>query len=302
MKIAITGSTGLVGSALVEHFQKSGHSITRIVRPESTIQDSDTTLAWDVESKNIETDKLEGHDVVINLSGANIAAQRWSPEYKKIIYSSRVDGTKFLCDTLSKLSKRPKLLFSASAVGFYGILDAEKEVDEYSIFGNDFLAKTCIDWEEATKPAEFAGIGVIHMRLGAVVSPRGGALAKMLPIFKLGLGGPLGSGKQIFSWIAVDEIPFIIEHLIDAKEMTGPVNLVSPEPVSNREFTKILGNVLQRPAFFPVPAFGVKFLFGEMAEALLLNGAKIIPKKLNESGYAFQYPLIEEVLKSCLNG
>lgn len=295
MRIAITGSTGLIGTAVAEYFQKQGHAITPLVRSKSKV--GKEAIYWDIPSQQIETDKLEGHDVVIHLAGANIAAKRWSPQFKEEIRASRIQGTTLLCNALASLKNPPKAIFSASAVGFYGNNTPHISIDEEHNVGNGFLPGVCAQWEKAAEPAESAGIRVVFMRFGVVLSPKGGAMAKMLPAFKQGLGGRLGMGTQMMSWIALNEIPPAIEYLISVPQVAGPVNFVSPQPVSNAEFTKILAKVIRRPAVFPFPAFGVRLLFGEMGQTLLLEGAKVIPRRLQESGYAFRYPDLETALE-----
>jgi uncharacterized protein len=296
LRIAITGSTGLIGSALIEDFTQRQYRITRIVRLESDFKSKDQLVYWDIKNRRIDKDALEGCDAVIHLAGANIADNRWTPEYKEQIRSSRVDGTAFLSQTLTELKSPPKLFLSGSAVGYYGTIDHNRKMDETSPPGNDFLAKVCVDWEKATEPAVKAGIRVVHMRMGVVISSKGGALQKMMPIFQLGLGGKLGSGRQWMSWIAIDEIPLIIQFLMDHPELKGPVNFVSPIGTSNEDFTKCLGETLQRPTFFKVPSFGVNLMFGEMGSTLLLNGLLVQPKKLLDNGYQFTYPKLNDVL------
>lgn len=300
MQIAITGSTGLIGSALAAYFRAKGHAITRVCRRSSHIESDDRMVLWDIEQGKIVRSSLEGHDIVVHLAGANIAAYRWSSAYKMKILDSRINSTALLCSSLASLNKPPKAVFIASAIGFYGNSKPQTYLDESSSVGSDFLANVCRKWEAAAEPARRAGIRVIHMRFGMVVSAKGGALAKMLPVFRLGLGGRIGSGMQMISWIALDEIPAIMEYLIKAENISGPVNFVSPHPVSNREFTKILGKTLHRPAVFPLPGLVVRLLFGEMGKILLLGGQNVFPKKLSDSGYKFQYPLLEEALKAGL--
>lgn len=300
MKIAITGSTGLIGSAVTEYFRGLGHTVIRICRPNSEVSPDEAVVQWDIRTKDVDTPGFAGQDVFIHLAGANIAAQKWSIEYKEEIYNSRIDGTRLLCQLLAKFQFPPKVICCASAVGFYGSRGASNDLDESSPIGYDFLSGVCDQWEKATQSAQQAGIRVVHLRFGVVLSPNGGALAKMLTPFKLGLGGSFGSGKQMMSWIALDEIPQIIKHLIDNENISGAVNVVSPGAVSNREFTKVLGKVIKRPTIFPLPSFVAKFLFGEMGETLLLGGQKVTPKKLIDSGYVFKYPSLEDALRGCL--
>lgn len=301
MKIAITGSTGLVGTETVNHFKSQGHEVTRLVRPETNYEGSDLCLEWDAENGVKRLEYLDGHNVVIHLAGANLANERWSAKYKDELYASRVNATSALCHSLAQLRNPPKVVFSASAVGYYGHRAPDKSIDEAGARGKDFLAELCYRWEEATDPAKKAGIRVVNLRMGMVLSRHGGALAKMLPVFQKGLGGKLGSGEQMISWITIDEIPAVIDFLIGKENILGPVNVVSPNPVSNADFTKMLGNALGKPATLPVPAFGVRMMFGEMADILLLNGAKVLPRRLLELRYWFKYPDLEAALSHCLS-
>jgi len=299
-RIAITGSTGLVGTAAFEYFRGQGHQVTRVVRPQTKNVSDAAVIVWNIADSIIDEEKLEGQDIVIHLAGASIAGKRWDADYKRELFSSRVDTTKFLCETLARLKRKPKVLLSASAVGFYGAQLSVEVMDERSPLGKDFLAQVCPHWEAATAPAAAAGIRVCRMRFGVVLSDKGGALAKMLPPFKAGLGGPLGSGAQMMSWIALNEIPPIMEHLIGQEAISGPVNVVAPQSVSNKEFTKHFGAALHRPAIFPMPAFAVKLLFGEMGETCLLKGQNAVPKVLNDSRYSFKYATIDAGLKAAL--
>lgn len=301
MKIAITGSTGLVGEQVVSYFNKKGHEVTRIVRSATKVSGQEATLQWNIQNAEIERDKLEGQDIIIHLAGANIADKRWTPQYKELIRSSRVDGTSFLAKTITQLNNPPKVLFSASAIGYYGTYDNDQNITEQAPKGNDFLANVCDQWEQATHMINQTSTRIVHLRIGMIVSATGGAVKKMLPIFKLGLGGNLGSGQQIISWICIDEISRIIEHIYTKDNLSGAVNIVAPETVSNAGFTQILGKAIKRPTFFPVPAFGAKILFGEMADALLLSGANVVPQKLMDSGYQFQYPTLQNALEICLS-
>lgn len=297
MRIALTGATGFIGSAIARYLSFQDHSVIQITRRESL---TSPYIAWDPIRGLIEAEKLENLDAVIHLAGANIS-ERWTPAYKKMIASSRIEGTRLLCQSLAKLHQKPRILICASAIGFYGNHEPDKILTESSPSGEGFLPEVCRQWEDETRYAKEAGIRVVNIRLGVVLGKSGGAMAKMLPIFNLGLGGVLGSGKQMMSWIALLEIPYIIEHLIKHESISGPVNVVSPNPVSNREFTKTLGNLIKRPAFLPVPSFGIKALFAEMGETLLLEGARVIPERLQKSGYQFRYPMLKSALESVLN-
>ena len=291
-----------MGTALVEYFTRRGHAITRVVHQS---RDGDGvrepgTVVWDIPSRRLEPAALAVQEVVIHLAGAGIADHRWTKNYKRFIYSSRVDGTILLSRTLAKVNPLPKLLISASAIGIYWNIEPPSYIDERSSVGNSFISSVCDMWEKSTIEAHGIGIRIIHMRLGMVLSNKGGALAKMLPVFKLGFGGRLGSGRQMVSWVALEEIPLIVEHMINTSHLAGPVNVVSPHPVSNAEFTAILAKCLNRPAAVPVPALAVRLLFGEMGEELLLSGAKVVPTRLTASGYRFRYPELETALQHIL--
>lgn len=283
MRIAITGSTGLIGSSLVGYFHSRGNDVIRISR--------------EGDGLCLNPSILEGQDVIIHLAGANIAAKRWSSKYKRVLYDSRIDNTARLSQAISNLSKPPKLLLSGSAVGYYGNINPPLCVSEYDKMGDSFLSQLCHDWESSTKPAQSAGIRVVHMRFGVVLSEKGGVLGKVLPVFKLGLGGKIGPGTQIMSWVALKEIPLIMEHIIKTPDLSGPVNFVSPHAVSNADFTRILGQHLKKPTFLPLPSWAVKVMLGEMGQELLLSGARVLPKRLIESSYEFRYPDLETALK-----
>jgi uncharacterized protein (TIGR01777 family) len=298
--IAITGSTGLVGTYLSRYFHSHGHKVLRVVRPQTGKSLLSDTIEWDIPNGTIEAEKLEGVDVVLHLAGAGIADRRWSDSYKTAIRESRVEGTRLIAGTLSSLKQPPKLLISSSAVGYYGNHAPEVVVDESTPPAADFLAEVCIKWEEETQIAAESGIRVVNLRTGVVLDGSGGALAKMLPIFKLGAGGPIGDGRQMMSWIALAEFPGMLEHIMNHSEISGPVNATSPNAVSNAEFTKTLGRALHRPAFLPVPPPALRLLFGEMADALLINGVHVKPRVLLETGYMFRYPRLEQALEDCL--
>ena len=303
MKIAITGSTGFIGSALVEWFSKnSSFEIVRLVRERNYPDLRYKTIYWNHEKHEIDSASLENFDLVIHLAGEGIAKGRWTPKQKEMIRKSRVEGTTFLGATLSKLNRPPKHFFSASAIGFYGNRPTEEKLDENSPSGTGFLASVVREWESAADVIRESGSRVVQMRFGLVIGMRGGALSRMLPIFRLGLGGKVGTGKQIVSWIALDEIPRIIHHLLSRPDISGPVNFTTPNPVSNDIFAKTLGKILSRPTLLPFPAPVAKFLLGEMAEELLLSGAYVLPKKLEESGYAFFLPTLEKALFHILSG
>lgn len=297
MQILVSGSTGLVGSALVPFLTTGGHQVRRLVR--TAPQSGTADVYWDPARKSIAVPALEGVDAVVNLAGENIATDRWTAAKKRKIYQSRVDGTRILCEALAQLAYPPKVLVNASAIGYYGSRGAQV-MQEESAPATDFLALVCRDWEAATVSAEAAGIRVVHVRIGVVMSPQGGALHKMLTPFKLGLGGVMGSGEQYVSWIAIDDVVESIHHVLSTDSIKGPVNVVAPHPVTNREFTKTLGRVLKRPTLFPMPTAAARLAFGEMGDALLLSSTRVDPARLTESGYTFRYPDLEGALRHVL--
>jgi uncharacterized protein (TIGR01777 family) len=295
MRILVTGSTGLVGTALVSSETANGNAVVRLAR--RAAQGSDAT--WDLAAGQIDVSKLEGCDAVVHLAGESIAARRWSAKQKELIRSSRVQGTSLLCETLARLKQRPRVLVSASAIGFYGDR-GDSTMTESSEPGIGFLTDVCREWEGSTEPAARVGIRVVHLRFGIVLSPAGGALAKMLTPFRMGVGGKFGNGRQYMSWIALDDVIGAIRHAIAKPDLSGPVNVTAPNPVTNYEFTKTLGRVLGRPTFFAVPAFAVRLAFGEMADALLLSSTRVEPSRLLATGYSFQFPTLEVALSHLL--
>jgi len=287
MKILISGSTGFIGTALVPALKEAGHEITRLVRTDTCLKEA--CLQWNPTRSEIEKERLEGFEAVVSLGGVNLSSGRWTKAFMKEIYDSRIQSTGLLAATLAGLHRKPRLWLSASAVGYYGSNPAGL-VDESSAAGEGFLARVCQEWEAACQPALNAGIRVISLRLGAVLGLRGGALSRMLPIFKLGLGGKLGSGRQMMSWISIDDLIRAVRHLLESDSVSGPVNLVGPHSVTNSEFTRQLGKALGRPAFLPVPALVLRALFGEMAKYLLLSSASVTPRKLLETGFEYTHP------------
>jgi len=298
MRIAISGATGMIGQKLSAFLLAQGHQIGVITRRSSYHQAQTSVIVWDPALNYIENEQLEAFDVIIHLAGASIG-EYWTTEYKKEILESRVLSTRLLCKTISKLKAKPKLLISASAIGYYGNHAPQEILDEDSTAGEGFLADVCRQWEAETLAAEQADIRVIRMRLGVVLSKTGGAIAKMWTPFHLGLGGILGNGRQMMSWVSLDEIPYVVDHLIKNDKISGAVNVVSPQAVSNAQFTKILGQVMHRLTVLPVPGFVIKLLFGEMGQNLLLEGAHVVPRCLQESGYQFRFADLKEALK-CL--
>lgn len=296
LKFAVAGSTGMIGSAVCDWLSQRGHTVTRLVRPSTLKKAPEGSILWDAERKLIDLDKLEGYDAVINLAGVGIADKFWTPAYKSKILESRVESTHFLADSLRKLRNPPKNFFSASAIGFYGEHPSREIIDEGGANGHGFLAEVTKAWETATKPADMPGTSVTLMRFGIVLDKSGGALAKMLPVFKSGFGGAVGSGNQMLSWISLWEIPQIIYYLTLKGGARGPVNFTAPKPVNNREFAQILGEILHRPTFMGIPEFMVNFMMGEMGRELLLKGASVTPRRLLDKGYHFAYPDLRSAL------
>lgn len=295
MKILIGGSHGLVGTALIKSLETEGHEIFRLVRHAPT---SKTEVEWSPDRYSIALARIEGFDAVVNLAGESIA-ERWTDEKKRRIRESRVKGTKLLGDALANLTVRPKTFICASAIGYYGNR-GDEILTESSAPGDDFLADVCQKWEEATALATEKGIRVVNTRFGVILDTEGGALKKMLPPFRMGVGGKIGSGKQWMSWIALDDVVGGIQFALANDSIKGPVNFVAPNPVTNAEFTKTLGKALSRPTLFPMPGFAVKLLFGEMGEALLLGSERVAPKRLMAEGYEFRFSQLEPALAHIL--
>ncbi len=292
MRIFITGSSGLVGSALIPFLTAAGHQPRSIVRKKTR----PTDVQWDPESGVLDHYALEGADAVVHLAGENIAARRWSAAQKSRIRDSRVRGTRLISEALTRLSTPPSVLVSASAVGFYGNRGTELLREEANS-GQGFLADVCRQWEGATDSATRKGIRVVHLRTGLVLSAKGGALAKMITPFKFGVGGRVGSGQQYWSWITLDDLCGAILHSIQASTLHGAVNAVSPRPVTNIEFTQTLGRVLSRPTIFPLPSFVARLVLGEMADELLLSSARVEPAKLVATRYSFRQKELEPALR-----
>ncbi len=300
MRVAITGSTGLIGSAFRRVWEAAGHDITAVVRHRRPA-DARRSIEWRPSEGTIDAAGLEGHETVVHLAGESIFGL-WTAARRRRILVSRTRGTRLLAEALARLQRPPSLLLSASAFHYYAEGEGGPEVDETSPPGRGFLAQVTQEWEAATAPAEAAGIRVVHMRFGLVLSRRGGALAAMLPVFRLGLGGPVGGGRQVWSWIVLDEIAWAALHLVGKEAVRGPVNFVTPNPVTNREFTHTLGRVVHRPTPLAAPAFAVKLAAGQMGEELLLMGARVRPHKLLESGYSFRWPDLELALRDAVAG
>jgi len=295
MNILITGSTGLVGTALSAYLTSRGHVVYPLVRNSG----ADSPFYWKPAENIIHLDETITIDVVIHLAGENIADSRWNKEKKKLIIESREQGTRLLCDALVKLKHKPELLISGSAIGFYGET-GDKIVTEDSLPGTGFLPEIATKWEAATQPVENSGIRLVHMRTGIVLSPKGGVLKKMMLPVSLGLGGIVGSGQQYMSWVSMNDMLHMIEFIIEKSQISGPVNMVSNRPVTNYEFIKALGKVLHRPTVIPFPAFMAKLIFGEMAEPLLLSSTRVNSVKLEQAGYKYIDNTIEDALISLL--
>lgn len=301
MRIAVTGSTGLIGRALVERLEAGGHEVVRVVRPGGSDPSAPRmSVTWDPSASRIDAGGLEGLDAVVHLAGEPIAARRWSADQKERTAQSRVQGTALLAQALARLDAPPAVLISASAIGYYGDR-GDESLDESSSGGDDFLARVCRDWEAAAEPARAAGIRVAHPRTGVVLSRSGGALAEMLPFFRLGIGGRIGSGRQWMSWISLHDEVEALMWLLEA-DVEGPVNLTAPEPVTNRELTAALGRALRRPAVLPTPKPALWAKLGrELTEALLYSSARVAPAVLQRGGFTFAHPDIATGLTAVLD-
>lgn len=295
MQVVVTGSSGLIGNALVKRLNADGHDVTRLVRRTPRPGEA----RWNPAEHTLDTAALATADAVINLAGAGIADHRWTDEYKRELADSRLSGTELLATTIAEQSRRPSVFLSGSAIGIYGARD-DTPLTETSDIGTGFLADLCLRWEAATAAASAAGIRVVHLRTGIVLSNTGGALKKQLPLFKFGLGGRMGSGAQWQSWITIDDEVAAIIHLLNSTD-EGPVNLTAPAPVTQKEFAKTLAHVLGRPAVLPIPSFGPKLLLGsELADNLLFTGQRVLPAALETSAFRFQHTALEAGLRHVL--
>lgn len=294
LRVAITGASGLVGAQLAAFLGTGGHTVLPLVR--GTPRPGSDEIGWDPAAGRIDADRLEGLDAVVHLAGEPIAALRWTDAHKARVRASRVDGTSLLATTLARLDRPPRVFVSASAIGYYGDR-GDAPLDETSEPGAGFLAEVCRAWETAAAPAADAGIRVVLARIGVVLAGRGGALATMAPPFRLGLGGIVGDGRQVMSWIALDDLIGALHHLLFADDVRGPVNATAPEPATNATFTRTLGAVLHRPTVLPLPAPAVRLLFGEMGDAVLLGGARVLPRVLLASGFRFLHADLAEALR-----
>jgi uncharacterized protein (TIGR01777 family) len=293
-RILVSGSSGLIGAALIRVFKSSGSDIACLVRGAASGKEQ---IQWDP-ARPLAPELVSGFDVVVHLAGESIVG-RWTEGKKRRIRESRVQGTRRLAEALAEASQRPRLLISASAIGYYGDRGDEILLEDSSS-GSGFLAEVCREWEGATEPAIEAGIRTVQMRFGLVLSPSGGALQKMLPPFRLGLGGNMGNGRQWWSWIDIDDLVGAVLHVMKTETLRGPVNVVAPSPLTNAEFTKTLASVLSRPAILPMPAFAARLAFGQMGDELLLASQRVEPAKLIASGYVFQNPDLRAALEGIL--
>ncbi|MEN8653172.1 TIGR01777 family oxidoreductase [Streptomyces sp. 21So2-11] len=295
MRIAVTGSTGLIGTALVRSLLADGHEVVRLVRRPSRTKDE---VTWDPKRQYVDADGLAGCGAVVHLAGAGVGDHRWTEAYKKEIRDSRVLGTAAIAEAVASLDVKPSVLVSGSAIGFYGDT-GDRAVDEEAPPGAGFLPDVCVEWEEAAAPAEEAGVRTVFARTGLVVSRDGGAWGKLFPLFKAGLGGRMGSGRQYWSYIALHDHVAALRHLIDTESLSGPVNLTAPQPVTNREVTEAMGRVLKRPTLFTVPAPALRIALGDFAGDVL-GSQRVVPRRLLESGFSFAFPGIEEAVRSAL--
>jgi hypothetical protein len=296
-RVAVTGASGLIGSVLTATLEAAGQRVDRLVRrpPAPGARE----IRWDPEAGVVDAAALEGVDAVVHLAGESLAVGRWTPARKAAVRRSRVEGTACLARTLAGLRRPPRVLVAASAIGYYGDR-GEEPVTEDSAPGTGFLPEVCRAWEAAAQPARAAGIRLVHARMGVVLAREGGALARMLPPFRLGLGGVIGSGRQYVSWIALADVVAALRRLLADEALAGPVNVTAPAPVTNAEFTRTLARVLGRPALVPLPALAVRLLFGEMGQALLLEGARVLPARLEAAGFRVAHPALEGALRAVL--
>jgi uncharacterized protein (TIGR01777 family) len=301
LRVAVSGASGLLGQALLPFLTTGGHEVLRLVRGHHAPAQDAAEVYWDLRTGRIEAGKLEGLDAVVHLAGENIGA-RWTRDRKRRIRDSRGLGTRFLCETLARLRRPPKVLVSASAVGVYGDRGDELLTEASATLAAppDFLVDVGREWEAATEPARAAGIRVVMTRFGLMLSPAGGVLAKMLLPFRAGLGGPLGSGRQWMSWISIDDAVGAVHHAIMTEALSGPVNTTAPQPVTNGQFTATLARVLGRPALLPVPTTALRLALGEMGRVAVLGSARVVPERLTQAGYRFRHPSLEGALRFVL--
>ncbi|MFI2200165.1 TIGR01777 family oxidoreductase [Streptomyces sp. NPDC020192] len=300
MRVAITGSTGLIGSALTRSLLADGHQVVRLVRDRTAtaLQDGSETAHWDPVTGRIQSGALDGADAVVHLAGAGVGDKRWTASYKQVIHDSRVFGTGTIARAVADSAAPPRVLVSASATGYYGDTGA-RIIEESEPAGDDFLASVCVDWEAAADPARQAGVRVVHPRTGLVVSAEGGAFGRLFPLFRLGLGGRLGSGDQYWPFISLTDHVAALRFALDTEELSGPVNFTAPEPLTNREVTRALGRALHGPALAAVPAFALRAVLGEFAGSITCS-ARVVPGALDKAGFTFAHPTIDEALDSVL--
>ena len=297
LKVLISGASGMIGKALVALLSTAGHEVTTLVR--RPVERGAKEIRWNVEKEDLDPAKLEGFDAVVHLAGEPVASGRWNANKKAAIRSSRVDGSRLLCSALARLDRRPRVYVQASAIGFYGDRGDEL-LSERSARGQGLLAEITSDWEDAARMLRQSSVRTAFLRFGVVLDPRGGALRQMLPAFKLGAGGPLGSGKQWWSWVSLDDAISSILYAISQKDLAGAVNVTAPEPIPAREFARTLGRVLRRPAVLPAPAPALRLAFGEKADALLLASQRVLPTKLEATGFPWRDPDLESALRRLL--
>lgn len=298
MKIVLTGASGLIGSALVPALRADGHEVVRLVRRQPAAADE---ARWDPGARTIDDAALQGCDAVVNLAGAGVGDHRWTRTYKRKVLASRVDGTTTISTAVAGMDRPPSVLLSASAIGYYGDTGA-REVDETARSGDGFLAGVTREWEACTSAAQEAGIRVAHLRTGIVLSASGGALGRVLPLFKLGVGGRLGSGRQFVSWISLADEVAAIRFLLTAQQVSGPVNLVAPQPVTNAVYTRAVARAVHRPAVLPVPGFVLRLVLGGFAGEAVLAGQRVLPRVLTEAGYPFRHADLDSALREILTG
>jgi uncharacterized protein len=296
LSVAISGSSGLIGSSVSRFLIAQGHRVVPMVRRTA---EEGAEISWDPTTGKLDPTDFEEIDAVVHLAGAGIADKRWTPARKELIRSSRVLGTRLLCERLAACSRPPQVVVCASAIGYYGD-QGDKILDESSERGKGFLADVCSEWESTAQPAIDAGIRVVFARIGIVLSSSGGALKKMLLPFRCGLGGRIASGRQYWSWVSLEDVVGAIYHSIETESLAGVINVVSPEAVTNSEFTQMLARVLRRPAMLPMPSIAARLILGEMAEELLLSSANVRPQRLLETGYHFRHPRFEKCLQDLL--
>jgi uncharacterized protein (TIGR01777 family) len=292
VKVAITGASGLLGPALIRSLRDDGHDVLRLVRRVPAAPDE---VQWDPETGEVDLAALTGVDAVIHLAGANLGGRPWTPAYRRTVMDSRVSGTRTIASAVARMEPRPRVLLSASGVGYYGPR-GEDIVDETAPAGDSYIAQIARRWEESTAAAVEAGVRVVTMRTGVVVSGRGGALGKLVPLFRLGVGGRLGSGRQYWSWIGLHDYVRAVRFLLDRDDISGAVNVCAPTPVTNAEFTKALGRVLHRPTVLVVPGFALRIPLRDFAKDLL-GGQRVIPRRLLDAGFTFDEPNLEPALE-----